>query len=94
MYQKQCEYFVQWHISLNDMAEYFTRKLMPLPALSATLDGCMVRAEKTPLQAVRNTMAAEALLLAAEPSPIAWKQLNGLFSARKSAVRRSFLKHG
>ncbi len=40
-YQKQCEYFVQWHISLNNMAEYFTRKLMPLPALSATLDGCM-----------------------------------------------------
>ena len=40
-YEKQVKYFVTWHITLNNMAEYFTRRMMPLPALSATLDGCM-----------------------------------------------------
>lgn len=40
-YKKQSDYFVQWHISLNNMAEYFTQRLLPIPALSVTLDGCM-----------------------------------------------------
>ena len=40
-YKKQNDYFVQWHISLNNMAEYFTQRLLPIPALSVTLDGCM-----------------------------------------------------
>lgn len=40
-YRKQSDYFVDWHISLNNMLEFMTHNLMPIPMLSATLDGCM-----------------------------------------------------
>ncbi len=40
-YQKQVEYFVKWHVIVNNNAEYTTRELLPLPVVSATMGGCM-----------------------------------------------------
>lgn len=39
--RKQMEYFVRWHISLVNMWETVASEHMPLPLLSATIDGCM-----------------------------------------------------
>ncbi|MCL2226612.1 MAG: hypothetical protein FWB97_03165 [Oscillospiraceae bacterium] len=40
-YKKQLEFFVRWHVILNNNAEYTTRELLPLPVVSATMGGCM-----------------------------------------------------
>ncbi len=40
-YQQQVEYFVKWHVLVNNNAEYVTRELLPLPVVSATMGGCM-----------------------------------------------------
>jgi formate C-acetyltransferase len=40
-YRKQVEYFVRWHVLINNNAEYVTRELLPLPVVSATMGGCM-----------------------------------------------------
>ncbi len=40
-YQKQVEYFVKWHVIVNNNAEYTTREVLPLPVVSATMGGCM-----------------------------------------------------
>ncbi|SHH97253.1 formate C-acetyltransferase [Sporobacter termitidis DSM 10068] len=40
-YHKQVEYFVRWHVMVNNNAEYVTRELLPLPVVSATMGGCM-----------------------------------------------------
>lgn len=40
-YLKQLEFFVKWHVMVNNNAEYITRDLVPLPCVSATMDGCM-----------------------------------------------------
>jgi pyruvate formate-lyase/glycerol dehydratase family glycyl radical enzyme len=39
--KKQIEYFVHWHISMVNTWEYVAAEQMPLPLLSATVDGCM-----------------------------------------------------
>lgn len=39
--QKQIEHFVNWHISLVNTWEYIASQHMPLPLLSATVDGCL-----------------------------------------------------
>ena len=40
-YLKQLEYFVKWHVMTINNAEYITREVMPLPVVSATMEGCM-----------------------------------------------------
>ena len=40
-YKKQVEFFLKWHVSLTNNFEYYMREIMPLPAVSATMDGCM-----------------------------------------------------
>ena len=39
--KKQIEYFAAWHISLINTFEYVASEHMPLPIVSATIDGCM-----------------------------------------------------
>lgn len=40
-YKKQVEYFVKWHVNCTNQFEYVARQEMPLPVVSATMDGCM-----------------------------------------------------
>ena len=40
-YKTQVDYFVKMHISLTNSFEYIARQFMPLPVVSATMDGCM-----------------------------------------------------
>jgi formate C-acetyltransferase len=40
-FRKQVEYFVKWHVSCTNNFEYIARDVMPLPVVSATMDGCM-----------------------------------------------------
>ena len=37
----QVEFFVKWHASCTNMFEYVAREVLPLPVVSATMDGCM-----------------------------------------------------
>ena len=39
--KKQIEYFARWHVSLVNTFEYVASEHMPLPVVSATIDGCM-----------------------------------------------------
>ena len=39
--KKQIEYFAKWHVSLVNTFEYVASEHMPLPVVSATIDGCM-----------------------------------------------------
>jgi formate C-acetyltransferase len=40
-YKKQIEFFVKWHaININSF-EYIAKNILPLPIVSATMDGCM-----------------------------------------------------
>ncbi len=38
---KQMEYFVNWQVSITTLQEYFTARELPLPLVSAMMDGCM-----------------------------------------------------
>jgi formate C-acetyltransferase len=40
-YKKQVEFFVDWQVSLINMFELMIGQLVPLPAVSAMMDGCM-----------------------------------------------------
>lgn len=40
-YEKHVEHYVFWHISMSNLFLMKIRELMPLPAVSATMDGCM-----------------------------------------------------
>ena len=40
-YKQQVEFFVRMHISLTNSFEYIARQFMPLPVVSATMEGCM-----------------------------------------------------
>ncbi len=40
-YKKQIEFFVKWHVTLTNNFEYLAREIIPLPVVSATMDGCM-----------------------------------------------------
>ena len=40
-YKAQTEFFVKWHVALTNNFEYIAREVMPLPVVSATMDGCM-----------------------------------------------------
>ena len=40
-YRTQVEFFVKWHVSLTNTFEYIAKNIMPLPVVSATMDGCM-----------------------------------------------------
>ena len=40
-YKRQTEFFVKWHVSLTNNFEYLARSIIPLPVVSATMDGCM-----------------------------------------------------
>ncbi len=40
-YKKQVDFFLKWHVLVNNNAEYVTRELLPLPVVSATMEGCM-----------------------------------------------------
>lgn len=40
-YRKQVDYFVKWHVACTNCFEYVAREHMPLPVVSATMDGCM-----------------------------------------------------
>ena len=40
-YKSQVDYFLKWHVMVNNNAEYITRELLPLPVVSATMGGCM-----------------------------------------------------
>ena len=40
-YKTQVEFFVKWHASCTNMFEYVAREVLPLPVVSATMDGCM-----------------------------------------------------
>ena len=39
--RKQMKYFVDWQITLLNTQEYITARELPLPLVSATMDGCM-----------------------------------------------------
>ncbi|MDR2664659.1 MAG: hypothetical protein LBC21_00070 [Oscillospiraceae bacterium] len=40
-YKKQIEFFVKWHAMCINGFEYVAREVLPLPIVSATMDGCM-----------------------------------------------------
>lgn len=40
-FKAQLEYFMDWHITLNNILEYVGNKEIPIPIASATMDGCM-----------------------------------------------------
>ena len=40
-FKKQTEFFVKWHASMTNSFEYVARQQIPLPVVSATMDGCM-----------------------------------------------------
>ncbi len=40
-YKKQVEYFVKWHHMNINSFEYVARNVLPLPIVSATMEGCM-----------------------------------------------------
>jgi len=40
-YKKQTEFFVKWHVSCTNNFEYLARNIIPLPVVSATMEGCM-----------------------------------------------------
>ncbi len=40
-YRQQVEFFVKLHIALTNNFEYIARQYMPLPVVSATMEGCM-----------------------------------------------------
>ena len=40
-YKKQIEFFVKWHAMHINNFEYVARELLPLPVVSATMEGCM-----------------------------------------------------
>jgi formate C-acetyltransferase len=40
-YEKQVRYFVDWQVTLTNMYELVANQLMPLPSVSAMMDGCM-----------------------------------------------------
>ena len=40
-YKKQTEFFVKWYAAFVNSYEYVTRQNMPLPVVSATMEGCM-----------------------------------------------------
>ena len=40
-YIEQVEFFIRWHVILNNNAEYSTREVLPLPVVSSTMGGCM-----------------------------------------------------
>ncbi len=40
-YVKQTEFYVRWHFSITNMHYMTVREMMPLPSVSATMDGCM-----------------------------------------------------
>ncbi|SDF84274.1 Trans-4-hydroxy-L-proline dehydratase [Sporomusa acidovorans DSM 3132] len=39
--KKQFDYFIDWQVSLTNLLEYVAAEYMPLPIVSATMDGCM-----------------------------------------------------
>ena len=39
--KKQIEFFVKLHANCTNAFEYLARQLLPLPAVSCTIDGCM-----------------------------------------------------
>jgi pyruvate formate-lyase/glycerol dehydratase family glycyl radical enzyme len=39
--KKQMEYFIDWQVAFTSVREYVARQYMPLPIVSATMDGCM-----------------------------------------------------
>ena len=40
-YKKQIEFFVDWQITMTNFYELVSMEMMPLPMVSATMDGCM-----------------------------------------------------
>ena len=40
-FKKQTEFFVKWYVSLTNSYEYVVREHMPLPVVSAAMEGCM-----------------------------------------------------
>jgi formate C-acetyltransferase len=40
-YKKQITYFVRWHAMCINSFEYVAREILPLPIVSATMEGCM-----------------------------------------------------
>ena len=39
--RKQMKYFVDWQVSMTNIQEYITARELPLPLVSAVMDGCM-----------------------------------------------------
>ncbi|MDY2625644.1 MAG: pyruvate formate lyase family protein [Coriobacteriales bacterium] len=40
-YRAQLEFFVNWHVTMANMFEYASRDTIPVPLVSAMMDGCM-----------------------------------------------------
>lgn len=40
-YRRQVDFFVKWHVTLTNNFEYVARDILPLPVVSATMEGCM-----------------------------------------------------
>ena len=40
-FKKQMEFFIKWHASCINTFEYVAREVLPLPVVSATMEGCM-----------------------------------------------------
>ena len=40
-FKTQVEFFVRWHVVCTNIFEYVAREYLPLPVVSATMDGCM-----------------------------------------------------
>ena len=42
-YQKQIEYFVDWHVTLTNMWDIVNQQVMPMPLVSCVMDSCVER---------------------------------------------------
>ncbi len=57
-YKSQVDFFLKWHVIVNNNAEYVTRELLPLPVVSSTMGGCMEKAWTSCTGAPNTTPAA------------------------------------
>jgi formate C-acetyltransferase len=61
-YQKQLDFFLNWHHTFNNIMEYIGNPLVPVPMASATMDGCMESGKDMMLGGAKYNSTGQAIL--------------------------------
>ena len=61
-FKAQFEYFLDWHLTINNILEYVGNPLMPVPMASATMDGCMENGRDMMLGGAKYNSTGSAIL--------------------------------